>query len=232
VSDRDGVPDWLRWVTDRTVTIPQDDSRLHRVTRTMIRRPRAAAVLVLFGGAARSENGQPPVDADVLLTQRSATLRQHGGQVAFPGGGADPGDAGPIGTALREAQEETGLDPAGVEPLAVLAPILVPPSRYDVTPVVAYWRTPSPVGVVDLAESQRVTRVPIATLVDPANRFQVRHPLGFQGPAFAVDGMLVWGFTAGILDGLLTASGWEVDWDRTDIRDLEAAISGAGKDHR
>ncbi|WP_084727240.1 NUDIX hydrolase [Rhodococcoides yunnanense] len=189
---------------------------------------RPASVLVLFGGSADADPtalGGLPADADVLLTQRASTLRQHSGQVAFPGGATDPGDDSPIATALREAQEETGLDPAGVQPLATMPGIYVPPSRFDVVPVLAYWRTPSHVGVVDTAEAERVVRVPLRELLDPDNRFQVRHPAGYQGPAFAVDGMLVWGFTGGILAGLLAVSGWETDWDTSDIRDLEASLA-------
>jgi 8-oxo-dGTP pyrophosphatase MutT (NUDIX family) len=165
----------------------------------------------------------------VLLLQRAASLRQHSGQVAFPGGGADPEDDGPVSTALREAREETGLDPTGVEPLALLSPIFVPPSRFNVTPVIGYWRSPSPVDVVDAAESQRVLRVPLSTLIDPVNRFQIRGPLGYRSPAFDVDGMVVWGFTGGVLAALLAAAGWEVDWDDSDVRHLAAVL---GKEHR
>ncbi|MGA9873747.1 MAG: CoA pyrophosphatase [Rhodococcus sp. (in: high G+C Gram-positive bacteria)] len=189
---------------------------------------RAASVLVLFGGpeqADPSSRGGLPADADVLLTQRAATLRQHSGQVAFPGGATDPGDESPIATALREAEEETGLDPAGVQPLATMPGIYVPPSQFDVVPVLAYWRLPSAVDVVDTAEAERVVRVPLRSLLDPNNRFQVRHSTGYQGPAFAVDGMLVWGFTGGILAGLLAVSGWETEWDTSDIRDLEASLA-------
>lgn len=192
---------------------------------------RPASVLVLFGGSEKPDpltRGGLPADADVLLTQRAATLRQHSGQVAFPGGATDPEDASPVATALREAQEETGLDPAGVQPLATMPGIYVPPSRFDVVPVLAYWRTPSAVGVVDTAEAARVVRVPVSDLLDPDNRFQVKHPLGYQGPAFAVDGMLVWGFTGGILAGLLAVSGWETEWDTSDIRDLEASLAAVG----
>lgn len=193
---------------------------------------RAASVLVLFGGSEDADptaQGGVPADADVLLTQRAATLRQHSGQVAFPGGATDPEDDSPVATALREAVEETGLDPGGVEPLATLPGIYVPPSRFDVVPVLAYWRNPSKVGVVDTAEAARVVRVPIRSLIDPDNRFQVRHPAGYQGPAFAVDGMLVWGFTGGILAGLLAVSGWELDWDTDDIRDLETSLATVGE---
>lgn len=190
---------------------------------------RSAAVLVLFGGTDTGDLGSaPPEDADLLLTQRASTLRQHSGQIAFPGGATDPEDDGPISTALREAQEETGLDPAGVHPLAVMSGIYVPPSQFDVVPVLAFWDTPSDIGVVDSAETERVVRVPLRHLLDPVNRFQVRHPAGYQGPAFAVDNMLVWGFTGGILAGLLAVSGWEQAWDSGDVRDLEASVAAVG----
>ncbi|MFI8567603.1 NUDIX hydrolase [Rhodococcus sp. NPDC078407] len=192
---------------------------------------RSAAVLVLFGGTPVVDPSSPgglPADADVLLTQRASTLRDHSGQIAFPGGATDPGDDGPIGTALREAQEETGLDPAGVLPLATMPGIYVPPSRFDVVPVLSYWHSPSPVRVVDAGETERVVRVPLRELLDPDNRFQVRHPAGYQGPAFSVQGMLVWGFTGGILAGLLAVSGWESEWDTGDIRDLEASLTAVG----
>ncbi|MRH85866.1 NUDIX domain-containing protein [Nocardia sp. SYP-A9097] len=225
------IPEWLRSVAEHDPADPTGMNPVLRRFASAAVRSREAAVLVLFSG---SETGDPqalgglPGDADVLLTQRAATMRTHSGQVAFPGGGVEPGDDGPIGTALREAREETGLDPLGVEPIAVLPKIFVPPSRFDVTPVVAYWRTPGEVGVVSEHEASRVVRVPIADLVDPANRFVVRHPLGYMGPAFAVDGMLVWGFTGGVLAGLLAVSGWELEWDHHDVRDLQASLAAVG----
>ena len=82
--------------------------------------------------------------------------------------------------------------------------------------------------VVDAGETERVVRVPLRELLDPDNRFQVRHPAGYQGPAFAAQGMLVWGFTGGILAGLLAVSGWESEWDTGDIRDLEASLTAVG----
>lgn len=224
----DAAPEWLRAVT----TVPPADP--NRVNPVLARRSpsgarvRSAAVLVLFGGAAESDPlavGGLPADADILLTQRASTMRQHSGQVAFPGGAADPEDDGPVDTALREAEEETGLVRAGVQPLAALPEIFIPPSGFDVTPVLAYWRDPSPVGVVDVAEAERVVRVPLRELLDPDNRFQVRHRAGYQGPAFEVDGMLVWGFTAGVLAGLLAVSGWELEWDHRDVRDLDVTLT-------
>ncbi|WP_369801816.1 CoA pyrophosphatase [Nocardia sp. BMG51109] len=231
----EGIPAWLRGVVDRKPADPTGVNQvLNRTSQRVVAaavRPRPASVLVLFGGSPEPDPATPgglPADADVLLTQRSKTLRQHRGQVAFPGGGVEPGDDGPIATALREAREETGLEPGGVEPIAVLPKIFVPPSRFDVTPVVAYWRTPGEVGVVSEAEATRVVRVPVADLIDPANRFVVRHPLGYTGPAFAVHGMLVWGFTAGVLAGLLAVSGWERNWDYHDVRDLQASLEAVG----
>lgn len=225
------IPKWLSKATEPeadnsdTLTLARTLRRAMAITST----PRQAAVLVLFGGAPETDElGSLPADADVLLTQRAATMRQHRGQVAFPGGAVDPGDTGPIDTALREACEETGLDRSGVEPLAVLPKLFVPPSRFDVTPVVAYWRTPSAVGVVDESETERVVRVPLATLLDPANRFLVRGSLGYQSPAFQADGMLVWGLTGGILAGIFKAAGWEQDWDHQDVRDLETALADVG----
>lgn len=222
------APEWLRAVTH----VPPADP--NRVNPVLTRRApegstvRPAAVLVLFGGAPESDPlavGGLPADADVLLTQRASTMRQHSGQVAFPGGASDPEDDGPVDTALREAEEETGLVRGGVQPLVTLPQLFIPPSGFDVTPVLAYWREPSPVGVVDVAEAERVVRVPVRDLIDPDNRFQVRHRAGYQGPAFEVDGMLVWGFTAGVLAGLLAVSGWEIEWDHHDVRDLDATLT-------
>jgi 8-oxo-dGTP pyrophosphatase MutT (NUDIX family) len=168
---------------------------------------RESAVLILFG--------EGPDGPDVLLLQRSDDLRHHAGQPAFPGGGIDPTDDGPVGAALREAQEETGLDPAGVEVLGTMPQLWLPPSGNLVTPVLAWWREPSEVGAVDPVEVAAVSRVPLAALVDPANRVMVRHPMRFDSPAFEVAGMLVWGFTAAILDRLLRLAGLERPWDRS-----------------
>ncbi|MEV5838336.1 CoA pyrophosphatase [Nocardia sp. NPDC052112] len=229
----DSIPQWLRRAaepnTDSADTLSL--SRAIRRAMTVSTTPRQAAVLVLFSGSAEADpeaSGGLPADADVLLTQRASTMRQHRGQVAFPGGAVDPGDSGPIDTALREACEETGLAREGVDPFAVLPKLFVPPSRFDVTPVVAYWRTPRAVRVVNHTETERVVRVPLADLLEPANRFMVRGSLGYQSPAFQVDGMLVWGLTGGILAGICKAAGWERAWDHSDVRDLETALAAVG----
>lgn len=189
-------------------------------------RARPAAVLILFGvldavtAGHEAQNRAVSSDLDVLLLRRAATLRSHPDQVAFPGGRVDPEDDGAVGAALREAHEETGLDPTGVEVIGELGDLGLPFSDHRVTPVVGWWRRQSPVGVVDPAESAAVFRAPVADLVDPANRFttaidaqgEVRH-----APAWKVtvgDTMhVVWGFTAGVLDRLLSELAWDEPWD-------------------
>jgi 8-oxo-dGTP pyrophosphatase MutT (NUDIX family) len=174
---------------------------------------RSAAVLLLFG--------ESPVGPDILLIQRSTKDRVHGGQPAFPGGGVDPQDDGPVAAALREAAEETGVDPSGVEVVGTMPEVYVWRSRYRVTPVLAWWHTPSAVHPASPDEVDAVERVPIAELTDPANRFLLRYPGGLPpSVAFRVRGLLVWGFTARVLDSVLSIGGFERPWDRTRIEDM------------
>lgn len=181
---------------------------------------RPAAVLILFGAldGRPAEHPSPtvPADLDLLLVGRAADLSHHPGQVAFPGGRAELADDGPAETALREATEETGLDPAGVDVLGTLGTLPVPVSRHAVTPVLAWWARQSPVGVVDSAESATVFRAPVADLVDPARRGSVVGSFQggtFSSPAFEVAGHVVWGFTGMVLDHLLAELGWTEPWD-------------------
>ncbi|HVU75101.1 MAG TPA: CoA pyrophosphatase [Mycobacteriales bacterium] len=178
---------------------------------------RHSAVLMLFGDGPGP--GGEELGPHVLLIQRAERMRNHAGQPAFPGGATDPEDADASATALREANEETGLDPSGVVVVHELPALFLPPSGFIVTPVLAWWRTPSPVAPQDAAEVARVVQVPIAELADPANRYRVRHPSGMIGPCFGVRDMAVWGFTAGLLDKLLALGGWERAWEVDDVRD-------------
>ncbi|QIG39922.1 CoA pyrophosphatase [Microbacterium sp. 4R-513] len=187
---------------------------------------RPAAVLILFGvldGLPSDHDAQARAvsrDLDLLLLARATTLRSHPGQVAFPGGRIDPGDDGPVGAALREAQEETGLDPAGVDVLGTLEDVPLVYSQHLVTPVLGWWRHPSPVRVVDEAESASVFRAPVADLLSPANRGVTvirRDGQEWRGPGFLVEQEgrehLVWGFTGMLLDGLFDRLGWTEPWD-------------------
>jgi len=180
---------------------------------------RPSAVLMLFGPSIGGGE-------DVVLTERSHSMRSHAGQVSFPGGSIDPDDSGPVSAALREAQEEVGLDPYGVQIVAELPDLYLAHSNFVVTPVLAWWSEPSPISVVDRSEVARVLRVPLSELTDPARRFSVTHPSGFVGPAFDVDGLLVWGFTAGLISKLIQLAGLERSWDRTDQRPLPRHLLG------
>lgn len=204
-----GIPQWLEPVAQVARNVePQQISRFLPPDSG----GRAAAVLVLFGEG----SGEP----ELLLTERSGSLRSHAGQPSFPGGALDPEDGdpsgdGPLRAALREAEEETGLDPDGVQLFGALPRLYIPVSEFVVTPVLGWWHSPSPVAPVDTAETARVFTVPVAELTDPANRATSLHPSGYTGPAFLVRDALVWGFTAGVIDRILHFSGWEQPWDRS-----------------
>ncbi|MEW2141205.1 CoA pyrophosphatase [Micromonospora vinacea] len=195
-------PEWIEPLLTRLGTARAED--FTRLT-TPAEGGRESAVLVLLGE-------QAGVGPDVLVLQRAATLRNHAGQPAFPGGAADPEDADVRATALREANEEVGLDPASVTVLAELPKLWIPVSDFVVTPVLAWWHDPHPVHPREPAEVAHVARLPVSELVDPANRLRVRHPSGWIGPAFSARGMLVWGFTAGVLATLLEMGGWARPW--------------------
>ncbi|HYH24712.1 MAG TPA: CoA pyrophosphatase [Blastococcus sp.] len=219
----DGLPEYLHRLIERADDLPLRH-RMPQATATA----RRSAVLILFG--------EGPSGPDLLLIEKSAHLRSHAGQPAFPGGGVDPDDDFPVGTALREAQEEAGIDPAGVRVVATLAELYLPPSDRLVVPVVGWWDDPREVAVGDPDEVARVARVPLADLVDPANRYRLRHPMGYVGPAFCVADMEVWGFTAGLLDAILEAAGLAQPWDTSDVRLIEPerlrpyTLPGSGND--
>jgi 8-oxo-dGTP pyrophosphatase MutT (NUDIX family) len=204
------IPDWLQPLVDAMPTVTGE-----HFTRFLppAEGGRQSAVLVLFG-----EGADGP---DLLLIERAATMRSHAGQPAFPGGALDPEDDGPVAGALREAQEEVGLRPETVDVLGVLPALYLPPSKFVVHPVVGWWREPHDVGVVDVAEVASVVRIPLAELADPDNRFRVTHVSGLIGPAFDAGGLMVWGFTAGLIAGILTLAGWERDWDAGRLRELD-----------
>lgn len=187
---------------------------------------RQAAVLLLFGAADdRADKDMSDFDhteLDVVLEVRSDALRSHPGEVSFPGGGRDPEDADIIATALREANEEIGLEAEDATILATL-PEFGTISKFRVTPVVAWRKRPITFQAVDPLETAAVVRVPVAELLDPEHRFTsvYHHATGdFRGPAWEVEGTVLWGFTAMVLNDLFDRAGWTVAWDKARERVL------------
>lgn len=141
-----------------------------------------------------------PAGASLLLTRRTDHLKSHAGQIALPGGKIDRGDAGPVAAALREAEEEVGLDARLVHPIGLLDPY-VSGSGYRIFPVVAVVEasatfTPNPDEVADVFE------VPLAFLMTPTNHVLETRPWrGVDRRYYAMpfEGRRIWGVTAGIL---------------------------------
>lgn len=144
-----------------------------------------------------------PGGLHVLFTRRTDTLTKHAGQVSFPGGRCDPGESA-VEAALREAEEEVGLDRAFVRPLA-LADRYVTGTGYRIAPVVAFVRegftlTASPAEVAEVFET------PWTWLMDPANAALHTREIGAWGRrrfhAYTWEGRFIWGATAGMLNAL------------------------------
>ncbi len=177
---------------------------------------RRAAVLMLFAAAA--EGGE-----QVVLTERAQTLRSHPGQVSFPGGQVDDSDEHTVAAALREAEEEVGVDPASVLVVHEFPELYLSPSRNAVTPVLAWWQQPGELHAVDQAEVERVVAVRVADLIDPAHRFTaVFGP--YKGPGFEVGDLFVWGFTAMLLSTLFELGGIALPWDASVERPLPERV--------
>ncbi|OBK72847.1 CoA pyrophosphatase [Mycobacterium sp. 1274761.0] len=240
----DAAPAWLKPLVDNAHAVKRAYRRrvpaelLALVTAANVKAAvtgggRDAAVLALFSGPEDSPNGGLPDEADLLLTVRASTLRHHASQAAFPGGAADPGDEGPIDTALREANEETGIDTSRLHPLATLEKMFIPPSGFHVVPVLAYSQDPGPVAVVDESETAIVARVPVRAFVNPENRLMVyrrENTRRLAGPAFLLNQMLVWGFTGQVISAMLDVAGWAQPWNTEDVRELEQAMALVGHD--
>lgn len=186
--------------------------------------PRRSAVLMLIAPGSQGH--------DIVLTERSDQLRSHASQVSFPGGKLDPGET-PIDAALRETWEEVGVEPSGIEVIGSFPDLWLGPSENAVTPVLGWWREPTPLHVVNAGEVARVERIPVDDLIDPANRFMVKGPSGYTGPGFEVAGLFVWGFTAQLLTVLLDAAGLAQPWDeglrrRLPWRFVRQYVTGSG----
>ncbi len=162
--------------------------------------PRPAAALVLL----YERDGRP----FLVLTLRAGLLPRHGGQVSFPGGVIEPGEA-VASAALREAAEEIGIDPAEVRVIGALTPLHIPVSGFVVHPIVGIAARP-PEFRHQAAEVARVVEVPIDELVDPSRVHQttrMRDDVVVDVPYFDLDGEQVWGATAMMLSELLCVMG-------------------------
>jgi 8-oxo-dGTP pyrophosphatase MutT (NUDIX family) len=240
----DAAPTWLKPLVDNAHHVPRAYRRrvppellamvmAANAKAAMRGSGRDAAVLVLFSGPLDATSDGLPEEADLLVTVRASTLRHHAGQAAFPGGAADPGDHSPVHTALREANEETGLDTDRLHPLATLERLFIPPSGFHVVPVLAYSPDPGPVAVVNESETAIVARVPVRAFINPENRIMVYRKVTTRrlaGPAFLLNEMLVWGFTGQVISAMLDVAGWAQPWNTDDIRELEEAMALVGHD--
>lgn len=179
-----------------------------------IRRPRGgrrAGVLILFTDES---------DPHVTVIERATTLRRHAGQVAFPGGAMEPDDGTVVNAALREAEEEVGLDRSLVQVLGELPSAFVPASNYDVTPVIGVWDGGMELWPADPGEVGAVHSLQVSALADPSVRMRGEHPGGYRGPAFAMGELFIWGFTAHLLDESLDLAGWARPWDASRIQQV------------
>jgi hypothetical protein len=138
-----------------------------------------------------------------------------------------------VHAALREAQEEVGLDPRGVDVFGTLPELWLPPSNFAVTTVLGWWREESPVDVVDPAEVHAVLRVPIEELLDPSHRVTVVHPIGYSSPGFLIGetkDLILWGFTAGLVNRLFDHVGLTRPWDASVTQALPDYMFGLSED--
>jgi 8-oxo-dGTP pyrophosphatase MutT (NUDIX family) len=139
-------------------------------------------------------------DAKVILTQRTSSLRKHSGQIAFPGGAIDPNDISPEEAALRETEEEIGLDRSFVEPLARL-PTYFAATGFRITPVLSVVRRGFDLNL-NPSEVDEVFEVPLSFLMDEANHQRGSREFGGVERHFYLmpyGGRNIWGITAGIL---------------------------------
>lgn len=161
----------------------------------------AAVLITLFE--------KTPDDWHIIFIRRTAAHEQdkHAGQVAFPGGKKEVTDPDLMYTALREAQEEIAIDLAGIDVLGPLSPLYITVSKFLVHPYLAYsWKTPQLIR--QESEIEAILELPLTYFLDPATRQETRIHLTTgiilnHVPAFMVEGHVIWGATAMILNELI-----------------------------
>lgn len=146
-----------------------------------------------------------PEEPGLIFTERRADLRRHAGEVSFPGGRRDPGDADLAATALREAEEEIGLDPAAVRLQGALPPVSTFVTGYRVHPFVGLVADPRQLGLTpNPSEVETVLTFSLALLRENYEmRRLVRRGVPIHTPTYEVEGQFIWGATARILGDLL-----------------------------
>ena len=160
----------------------------------------AAVLLPLYGW---------PDEPGLIFTERRADLRRHAGEISFPGGRQDPGDADLAATALREAQEEIGLDPAAVEIRFALPPVSTFVTGYRVHPFVGAVAHPGELGLEpNPSEVETVLTFSLELLREGYEmRRLLRRGIPIHTPTYEVEGHLIWGATARILGDLMERLG-------------------------
>jgi 8-oxo-dGTP pyrophosphatase MutT (NUDIX family) len=153
------IADVLRVLRVRLLSVEKAQTLIDRVEGPQPEARQAAVLIPLF---------EMHGETYVAFIRRASTLRAHGGEIAFPGGKFEYGESFPVMTALREAQEEIGLDPTSVEVLGLIPPVFTVVSNYMITPVVAYL--PSGLGTLTLQSSEvtEIIQAPLRQLADPA----------------------------------------------------------------
>ncbi len=175
----------------------------------------AAAVLVLLSDT-----------PDVVFVRKTDHLEHHAGQVAFPGGMRERSDSTIAATAVREAQEEVGVDPREVRVLGLLPQTLQTAIGTRVAVVIGEWSGESNLRCADEFEVSEVFRVPLAELAAKNNRVTAKAYGQLVGPAFLVAGHFIWGFTGYTIAKVLQLTGWDEPWNEQRTLPVPAAYLG------
>ena len=182
------------WLTLLRARAQHPELLRHQPAQAVSLRP--AAVLVLLADG--------PNGPSVLMTERAADLHDYPGQLVFPGGAVDPSDSGPVATALREAEEEIGLDVSQIEVIGLLAPLALPDSGFFVSPVLAWSAHPVTRGSVNFAEVVTTHEVPLSVLAtQPTVQNGQRRQRNASGNSTGPDLTTLGRMTQTLLDQLL-----------------------------